>query len=622
MSALDFLATNLQVGNPAQYKPAKFGEVVQSALYDFGQRTGYEITPVLETAQDYSDRDSLLKQRFTADELQRITGNDEELRGEALKIDAAKGLPFYQGYTPDITEVKNQRLDNAILAGRNQDAVRWQGIKTSEELREEKRNRARAARESFEDISSRATPTAAIAGSLVGGLGAAFTDPINIATLPFGATSGMGILKAMKTEALLNAAVEAAEVPLVASWQKELGHKYGVGNAVFDVATAGAGGAALTGIVRGARPAAEFLKDKFDLAGKYVGSKSQPILQKMSDSEKLPSSVREAAKYMSRVAHIDENNPMLGRAADEEIGTKAQAQDTISHRQTLQDTQDSFKNYQEPIYNNPNLGRIESEIEKAGFDKQTAKLYSRAIEAFYNTQSIRGNVETQKVLDSYLKGLEIRNAKFGGESKSGDDSDLFLDNFINMARKPQKNNKSGKPLQKFLKEKGGVKVGSNLAGELKAMGINPKTAPGLFKKNGKIGDVDNIPASEFIDRFKLPDALTKGDYIDRQYILDLLDQETRGQDISNKRIRLNASQKDLIFRPNDALASIQRDVETIESLNTADTFKADFERFFKDNPDLEIETDAGRLTLKEIRNQIEEDETILSSIRTCAIGKK
>lgn len=52
------------------------------------------------------------------------------------------------------------------------------------------------------------------------------------------------------------------------------------------------------------------------------------------------------------------------------------------------------------------------------------------------------------------------------------------------------------PVLSILKEKGGVRVGSPLDGELRAMGVTPKTHPGLFRKDGGIGAADNIVVSE------------------------------------------------------------------------------------------------------------------------------
>jgi hypothetical protein len=51
------------------------------------------------------------------------------------------------------------------------------------------------------------------------------------------------------------------------------------------------------------------------------------------------------------------------------------------------------------------------------------------------------------------------------------------------------------PARDMLRAAGGVDPSSPLAGELKHMGITPKTSPGLFKKGG-IKAADNFVASE------------------------------------------------------------------------------------------------------------------------------
>lgn len=86
------------------------------------------------------------------------------------------------------------------------------------------------------------------------------------------------------------------------------------------------------------------------------------------------------------------------------------------------------------------------------------------------------------------------------------------------------------PVQNFLKQNGGVEVGSNLAAELSHMGINNRTAPGLFKAKGRGGlkDIDNFPASEW----HLSSAPNDGTYVDRQYILDSIASERSGKPIT------------------------------------------------------------------------------------------
>lgn len=632
MSALDFLQTEMQVGQPAAYKPASFGEVVQSAMYAFGQRTGFEAAPIIETAQDYSQREKLLSERFAPDELTKLIGTDQELRDEALRQDYAEGKTSYQGYMPDINAVKNKRLDSAISQGREQDPAKWQGIKTSEELQEEKRNRARAATESYQDIASRASPTSALAGSLVGGIGAAFTDPINIATLPLGATSGMGILKAMKTEALLNAAVEAAEIPLVSAWQKELGYKYGVGDAALDVATAGAGGAVLTGIIKGVGPA-------FDAIGRFIGSKSQPILQKIAASEKLPSSVREAASYMSRVAHIDENNPIKLNVDESVLDKPNSVSDIALHRQTLQDTQDAFKNYDQPVFN-----------ERLNNIPTRTKLYHGTSEIFDNFDKnfLGSNTKAQSAKLGFFftdnpevaKVYAERGQTFKNLTKSEYNEMISL-----IGTKSNIEQNGEKAVSPSILEQYKTKDKARLEELQTKLNSSPATVKEVYLdyKNPKIVDLKGAQRTkgDFVNLIKqakaenfdaliikntrdTPSLVAKmNDQLDNIHIVfDEKQIKKINPQTEQKSVGINSADSDLIFRPNDALASMQRDIETMQSLNTGDTFKADFERLLKDNPDLEIETEAGRLTLKEVKEQLDADENILSAIKTCAIGGK
>ncbi|MER8793971.1 hypothetical protein NKH75_07150 [Mesorhizobium sp. M0984] len=52
------------------------------------------------------------------------------------------------------------------------------------------------------------------------------------------------------------------------------------------------------------------------------------------------------------------------------------------------------------------------------------------------------------------------------------------------------------PVLSLIRKKGGVRVGSKLDSELRSMDVTPKSNPGLFIKQGGIGDVDNFVHSE------------------------------------------------------------------------------------------------------------------------------
>ncbi len=73
----------------------------------------------------------------------------------------------------------------------------------------------------------------------------------------------------------------------------------------------------------------------------------------------------------------------------------------------------------------------------------------------------------------------------------------------------------------------GVKLGSTLDGELRHMGITPRTLPCVIRKYGHLGDVDNFVASEYSE-YPVEDS---GDgYIDRDYVLDRIRDEYNGHD--------------------------------------------------------------------------------------------
>lgn len=159
--------------------------------------------------------------------------------------------------------------------------------------------------------------------------------------------------------------------------------------------------------------------------------------------------------------------------------------------------------------------------------------YIKLLESYYDTRAKKyGSEAAKKILETYLGQLEIGQKKFQKPSpfKMVEDLDLMIDK----ARKPIKQPKATKPLLKTLKEMGGVRIGSNLAGELNAMGVTSRTAPALFRKENGLGDIDNIPLSEFQTKFPNVQAVADetGNYVDRNYLLNLLSEEQFGKDIT------------------------------------------------------------------------------------------
>jgi len=88
-----------------------------------------------------------------------------------------------------------------------------------------------------------------------------------------------------------------------------------------------------------------------------------------------------------------------------------------------------------------------------------------------------------------------------------------------------------KPITSFIRENYKVAPDGEFGRELKAIGVTPQTAPGLFARNG-LNDLDNIVARE-ADQSVPGIAMVVGEdsfYLDRQGLLDAISDEVSGGD--------------------------------------------------------------------------------------------
>lgn len=104
-----------------------------------------------------------------------------------------------------------------------------------------------------------------------------------------------------------------------------------------------------------------------------------------------------------------------------------------------------------------------------------------------------------------------------------------------------------KPIINWLRKRGGVHLGTPLAGELFHLGINTKSAPGLFKKGRAqganmfgpnertdAGDLDNIPAVEFNAEFDTQAEEDGNGYVSRDWLLDQIREEQFGKKLGEE----------------------------------------------------------------------------------------
>lgn len=326
----------------------------------------------------YQYYDRPLTQR--EDEVRRKFGKDPwELTGNKAMRDTLATDPVHNQEALRALETKNRDdLDTWIMKGRTEAPAKYDGLRTTGEIRDEARRVSGMNERHFQEMmirnpSSLSRTIGGFTGSIVG----AMIDPPNLVTLPLGAgevkaglkgfRAARAVLKAAAADGTINAGIELAEQPAMAAWQKELGHRYGFGEAAGNVALAFTGGTALSGLIRGG---VRGLKGASD----YMGSVSADMLDRISSNEKLPSAVRDAAAFMSRQAHIDESAPP---------GTIKTGADLRIHRETAQKVADDFEAYQTQTAAKENLApkndnaaqgqAVDTKAQNGGIEPETAQ---------------------------------------------------------------------------------------------------------------------------------------------------------------------------------------------------------------------------------------------------------
>ncbi|RIK92870.1 MAG: hypothetical protein DCC73_11370 [Proteobacteria bacterium] len=120
-------------------------------------------------------------------------------------------------------------------------------------------------------VRARASTAGAI-GYFIGGVGGAFTDPVNILSLPIGAGAARTIVQTMAREAAVNMAIEAGSQPAIAQSYESLGLDFTAADAATNIAAAGVGAGLIRGGIevapKAARAGRETTRKLIDLAKK------------------------------------------------------------------------------------------------------------------------------------------------------------------------------------------------------------------------------------------------------------------------------------------------------------------------------------------------------------------
>lgn len=218
-----------------------------------------------------------------------------------------------------------------------------------------------------------------------------------------------------------------------------------------------------------------------------------------------------AASYLHRVWNVRALNLKEDRFRKLTTNYISQEVDRIVNRSQLLDTGDRLASLEEVNLKtkrtNEKLSGIESRLVQGA--KQRERLTTRLSNRVLDRRAAYG-----KTLPDYIR------------KAIGSDGD-FLEQVTQAKQTRKKQSKDRFPILSIIKSKGGIRVGSEIDKELRAIGVTPRTRPGLFKKNSGLGDIDNFPLVE--DDILLLNAVDDGaGYADRSSLLDGIAAEISG----------------------------------------------------------------------------------------------
>jgi hypothetical protein len=562
----------------------------------------------------YTERNNLIKKRFGRD----IIG---EIRKEAPEA----GADY-------ITSELLKRADSLVNEGRIKEPNRWGDVKTNAEVEESARVKARMSRQAFDDVVSRNTNGLTKSLSIFGGaITGGFTDPLNLATLPLGAGAGRGIIKAAMIEGGLNATAEAAAVPFVKDWQQNLGYHYGFSEAVTDVGTAFVGGAALSSIIKGIVPATR-------AAGHYIGSASRAMLDRVASIDSLPQSVKNAASYMSRVAHIDEGAIP---------GTVKSDADLMAHREKLKETAEDFESYRSPSEEPIKTADELTPNQEAAVNRMVSE----------KTESVKTEISAAMELE-FLERAKTIKASLTDQASVDTNSPSAMKAHLGYA--PQ-------TLSQFIKANGGIQ---DYAGELAARDITHKSLPGLVRKgkesnNPALLEMADAPSKSATDSVK-ERAWEAGYFPEKQDYNDITDSELYdaiAKDLKGERVYKESDMERIAMlqessslvddydrigisadmtpeeiaqalrdadRPFDDLTDVagsdkvqplQRPEREFTPPEAYQAKRAAFDDLMKKNPKLAVTMEDGsQISLKELSDRLGEDLNAIEAITNCRLA--
>lgn len=536
-----------------------------------------------------------------------------------LSISAENALSeAYGDYISEIHSFTGKRLFNPMNFGVKERAkMETRFAEEVEKLREEnpevphvspKITRAAIAedrsalRERAASVSRRGTGIPASLGGFLGTAAAVLADPPVLASMAFGAPMATGILRGALIDAGINVGVEVGVQAAVQSERREFGERPSLSEASQAVLAAGAGGFLLSGLVRG---------------GVKAARPARGLLQKARGLKRKSAEVKDAEAYILRREDMLDESPFedspLGRA---EHSTRFD---------------DAFTAIRE--------GRVSFQGRPRSPVRDVAEPSAEGA-----PEVVR---EIGRALHENAKLSARSRAAVEAAEKVARDPEAFAA-FVRDVKTPPK--VESPRLATFLQRQGGIR---EEAGELAAIGITPRSRPGLVRKQGV--DLDTAGERAFEAGFfperpsvaQLLDAL-RDDVQGRPVFADAADQVvaedvTRLAEFSDALADAGvdlhalptAEARQAVLRAGTELrarnaAQAHADAESALHMPPDDTapvdaaIEADVRRIYAERggDEILIEGEGGfeRMTADEMFDSFERDAADLDALRVCVGG--
>ncbi|PJF23513.1 MAG: hypothetical protein CUN56_00505 [Phototrophicales bacterium] len=558
MSVLGLTEQNItNLYSPAAFTPSYFGDVAKASFFESAYRTGFQLLPLM----------SLI---------------DTVVDNEKKKSILDKNVDVIQGAAEDIS-VRSGFLGSVLDA---RESV----------LRERK-----AVYENYEDVIARAPAgVGTFIASMLGGIGGAFTDPVNLATLPFGATAATSAFRAIGVEAALNAAIEAAESPFVMSFAKEAGVPYTVSDALKDIAFAGAGAGVITGALRGAGAASRAVLDKLGSVPAHEATSLR--VHKLTEAAKDAVDdidVHDALFVAERNLSIAKDIPL----------SRVNEGDILEHFRVMDSVQRSISE-RRPIEIDLPQRVIESDI--GGIDFGRVRYTDDAVIIPRDSDVIPSSLYVSKadIEDMAVSGLISRQESSVAISSIDTTRDL-VGKLIESANRVKRERVEYDKLEKRLKKSidAGYDVGSRRKGVRTDKDVAAETLAALEKrvadKRVSLNRAINEAATV---RSRLTDSVNE-----INDIVNLSKAGARAVVAQDNRYSPVTSGADAISK-REAIENAMPDDSRIEA-----AIEADFMDIVKERGDETIYVDGVKMTIAEVADDIESDRNIIKAMEACAV---